>query len=68
MVIGPTPPGTGVMYAACFEAFSKSTSPHSEPSSRRLIPTSITVAPSLIKSPSRNFGLPTATEVRQLGF
>jgi hypothetical protein len=29
MVIGPTPPGTGVIHAARSRAASKSTSPHS---------------------------------------
>ena len=31
IVIGPTPPGTGVMYPAFFETASKSTSPHNFP-------------------------------------
>ena len=45
MVIGPTPPGTGVMYEAFSRTPSKSTSPTSRPSGSRLMPTSITTAP-----------------------
>src|SRR5579863_2628534 len=50
MVIGPTPPGTGVIAPATFAAASNSTSPISRvlPGSAagtRLMPTSITVAP-----------------------
>src|SRR5436189_790167 len=50
MVIGPTPPGTGVIAAATWRAPSKSTSPVSRPS-RRFMPTSITVAPGFSQSP-----------------
>ncbi len=50
-VIGPTPPGTGVMYEARLAASSNTTSPTTLPFSRRLMPTSITIAPSLIQSP-----------------
>src|SRR6516164_4383358 len=46
-VIGPTPPGTGVIYEAFAATPAKSTSPTSLPSGRRLIPTSITTAPVL---------------------
>ena len=52
-VIGPTPPGTGVMKDVSGATFSKSTSPtRREPDLRvtpetRLIPTSITIAPPL---------------------
>lgn len=60
IVIGPTPPGTGVIAPATFSALSNSTSPHNFPSSMRLIPTSITTAPSLIISPLIKFGIPTA--------
>mgnify|MGYP003290708962 CR=1 FL=1 len=42
-VIGPTPPGTGVMYDAFFSTSSKHTSPQSLPSSLTLIPTSMTI-------------------------
>ena len=51
MVIGPTPPGTGVIAPATSATASKSTSPTS-PSSSRLVPTSITAAPGLTKSPA----------------
>ena len=47
IVIGPTPPGPGVISDAIGATLSKSTSPASDPSSRRLIPTSITTAPVL---------------------
>ena len=49
-VMGPTPPGTGVMAEATGATESKSTSPTSFPSTR-LIPTSITTAPGLTISP-----------------
>src|SRR6185503_7151125 len=53
MVIGPTPPGTGVMAAATSAASSKATSPTSLPlpssAAIRLMPTSTTVAPALIQ-------------------
>jgi hypothetical protein len=45
IVIGPTPPGTGVIQPATAFAASKSTSPQSLPSARRLTPTSMTMAP-----------------------
>ncbi len=48
IVMGPTPPGTGVMAPATVHADSKSTSPQSLPFSSRFIPTSITTAPSLM--------------------
>ena len=51
MVIGPTPPGTGVIQAARSLAAAKSTSPTSLPSAPRLMPTSMTIAPCLIQSP-----------------
>ena len=44
IVIGPTPPGTGVIAAATSAAASKSTSPP-RPSSVRFMPTSITPRP-----------------------
>ena len=50
MVIGPTPPGTGVIAPATSAALAKSTSPTSLPSTR-LMPTSITVAPGFSQSP-----------------
>ena len=43
-VIGPTPPGTGVIAEAFSDAVSKSTSPHNLPS-MLCMPTSITIAP-----------------------
>src|SRR5437899_8009224 len=58
MVIGPTPPGTGVIHDARFFAAAKSTSPQSLPSAFRLIPTSITIAPGLIQSPCTKPALP----------
>ena len=67
MVIGPTPPGTGVIAPATSAQLSKSQSPTSRvlPSPRsgasmRLMPTSITVAPGLIQSPVTICGRPTA--------
>src|SRR5690348_4801067 len=44
IVIGPTPPGTGVIAPATSPTGPKSTSP-TRPSSVRLMPTSMTVAP-----------------------
>src|SRR5690606_3839298 len=63
-VIGPTPPGTGVIHEARSAAAAKSTSPQSDPSSQRLMPTSMTMAPGLIQSPRTMPGLPTATTSR----
>src|SRR5215470_5212933 len=62
MVMGPTPPGTGVMARARLDADSKSTSPASLPESRRFTPTSMTTAPSLIMSPVMKRGRPAATQ------
>ena len=56
-VIGPTPPGTGVISPARFFAVSKSTSPDRRPFARRLMPMSITVAPRLIQLPGMSLGL-----------
>lgn len=56
-VIGPTPPGTGVMKPATLEASAKSTSPTNRypdfllGSLTALVPTSITAAPGFIQSP-----------------
>ena len=58
IVIGPTPPGTGVMYAAR-SAASGSTSPKS-PSAVRFIPTSITVEPAFTISAPITCRRPTA--------
>ena len=57
IVIGPTPPGTGVIHAARSLRRGESTSPQSLPSAPRLMPTSITMAPGLIQSPWTKFGL-----------
>ena len=59
MVIGPTPPGTGVIAPATWLAEPKSTSPEM-PASVRLMPTSITHAPGFNQSPLTMFGRPTA--------
>ena len=58
MVIGPTPLGTGVITAALSFTVSKSTSPHSLPSTR-LMPTSMTTAPFFTQSAVTRRGLPT---------
>src|SRR3954452_10652682 len=65
MVMGPTPPGPGVMDPATAAAPAKWTSPTSRalPSTApatRLMPTSMTVAPGLIQSPRTISGRPTA--------
>jgi hypothetical protein len=59
IVIGPTPPGTGVIQDARSAQDAKSTSPTSFPSGRRLMPTSITIAPGLIHAPGTKPALPT---------
>ena len=61
MVIGPTPPGTGVMAPAILQASLYSTSPISFPlDASRLMPTSMTVEPVFNHSPFMNSGRPTA--------
>jgi hypothetical protein len=60
MVIGPTPPGTGVTHAARSITSSKATSPTSLPSASRLMPTSMTAAPGFTQSPRTRRGRPTA--------
>ena len=62
MVIGPTPPGTGVKALATFDTSSKATSP-TIPFSVLLIPTSITIAPFFTQSPLTNSGIPTAATI-----
>ena len=57
MVIGPTPPGTGVKAFATFETSSNATSP-TKPFSVLLIPTSITIASFLTQSPLTSSGIP----------
>ena len=59
MVMGPTPPGTGVKAFATFDTSSNATSP-TRPFSVLLIPTSITIASFLIQSPFTSSGIPTA--------
>src|SRR5439155_3184371 len=59
IVIGPTPPGTGVQKAAT-SATDGSTSP-TNPASVRVIPTSTTAAPCLTMSAVTTPGRPTAT-------
>ncbi|MNK49217.1 hypothetical protein D3C87_680600 [compost metagenome] len=63
MVMGPTPPGTGVSQPAT-RSTSGWTSPASLPSGRRLVPTSITTAPGLIMSGVIMWGRPTAATTR----
>ncbi len=67
MVIGPTPPGTGVIAEATSTASSNATSPTSRvlPSpfsgaGTRLMPTSMTTAPGFTQSPRTMPGRPTA--------
>ena len=60
MVIGPTPPGTGVMAPATSFAVSHSTSPTQVFGAILFMPTSITTAPSFIISLVIKFGIPTA--------
>jgi len=59
IVIGPTPPGTGVRAFAFFETSSNATSP-TIPLSVLLIPTSITIESFLTQSPLTSSGIPTA--------
>lgn len=60
VVTEPTPAGTGVIIDALSTHSSNLTSPQSLPSAFTLIPTSITTAPSEIKSPVTISALPTA--------
>src|SRR3546814_18903225 len=59
IVIGPTPPGTGVIAPAWLAEPSKSKSPTSPPSVR-LMPPSLTVTPGLIHPPFPSCGTPAA--------
>src|SRR5438552_1920880 len=67
IVIGPTPPGTGVISDATWFTPSKSTSPtrrvpfFAEESGIRFIPTSTTIAPGFTISAVMSFALPAAT-------
>ena len=65
IVIGPTPPGTGVSALAFFETSSNATSP-TIPLSVLLIPTSITIVSFLTQSPFTNSGIPTAVGIPEL--
>ena len=65
MVIGPTPPGTGVIAPAIWRAsvncdVADKAMAASLAAGTRLMPTSITVAPGLIQSPRTISGRPTA--------
>src|SRR5690606_2358771 len=60
-VMGPTPPGTGVIHPATSRTASKSTSPTRRPPGRRLMPTSMTAAPGLTCWGPMSPGRPTAT-------
>src|SRR6266702_174024 len=60
IVMGPTPPGTGVIQPARRAAGSYSTSPTSFPAAVRFIPTSNTAAPGRIHSPGMIPALPIA--------
>ena len=66
MVMGPTPPGTGVMYEQRGATSSKHTSPVSfqplglSALGRRVVPTSITTAPSFTISAVTKLGQPIA--------
>ena len=62
MVIGPTPPGTGVKAFAFLETSSNATSP-TMPLSVLLIPTSITIVSFLTQSPLTSSGIPTAATI-----
>ena len=68
IVIGPTPPGTGEIAEAISLTPSKSTSPARVPSSRRLMPTSMTTAPSLTQSALTRFAPPAAAIMTSADF
>lgn len=59
-VIGPTPPGTGVIQADFWLATSNSTSPSIVPSGNNTVPRSMTIAFCFTHSPLISFSLPTA--------
>src|SRR5207245_7722577 len=61
IVIGPTPPGTGVIAWARAATLAKSTSPTSFPVSRRLMPTFTIHTPSFTMSDVLVYGSPDAT-------
>merc|ERR1719181_839230 len=66
MVMGPTPPGTGVIFDATRDALSKSTSPTNRrpdflvESGMKFVPTSTTTAPGFNQLPLTNWAWPTA--------
>src|SRR5207249_4135446 len=60
IVMGPTPPGTGVMHEAIPSTPWKSMSPASFPSGSRLMPISMTAAPGLTIPAVTSLGLPAA--------
>ena len=62
IVIGPTPPGTGVIKDTFSYTEVKSTSPK-RPAFVRLIPTSTTIAPCFTNEPSIKLGFPTADTI-----
>ena len=62
IVIGPTPPGTGVKAFAFLETSSNATSP-TIPLSVLLMPTSITIVSFLTQSPLTSSGIPTAATI-----
>ena len=70
MVMGPTPPGTGVIFEATREALSKSTSPTKrrpdfrDASGMKFVPTSTTTAPGFNQLPFTNWAWPTAATTR----
>mmetsp|Transcript_21458 Transcript_21458/g.61246 ORF Transcript_21458/g.61246 Transcript_21458/m.61246 type:complete len:504 (+) Transcript_21458:39-1550(+) len=74
IVMGPTPPGTGVIFAATPFASAKLTSPTSRcpsffvASSTGLMPTSITVQPGFSHSPRTNSALPMAATTMSASF
>ena len=61
IVIGPTPPGTGVIARTRGLTVAKSTSPASLPSGSRFTPTSTTTASGRTMSPVTTPGRPAAT-------
>merc|ERR1719454_2126731 len=66
MVMGPTPPGTGVIFEATLDADSKSTSPtrrrpdFRDASGMKFVPTSTTTHPGFNQLPLTNWAWPTA--------
>ena len=67
IVIGPTPPGTGVSAFAFFETSSKCTSP-TIPLSVLFMPTSMTIESFLTQSPRTSSGIPTAATIISVSY